>query len=156
MANATIEKKEFVMKSVPKNWTGDNLEQELFKAFERGEEYQKKKDADEFKSIVETNLHKATTLSENIFLSASKDYEVKIEKALLKIDDIHHFETIFIVDRKSYFSKQIKDVYKKSFEVKKNFNCDEFRIDFMFMPSSENINMESMNADGFVFGYGQK
>lgn len=45
MAIAIKDKTRHVMDSVPKNWTGENLDKELFRAFERGEEYQKKKDA---------------------------------------------------------------------------------------------------------------
>ena len=156
MAIAIKDKTRHVMDSVPKNWTGENLDKELFRAFERGEEYQKKKDAEEWEERVKTNLSKATTLSETIFHTAYEDYKVKIKKALLKIDNIEHFETLFIVDRGTYFSENLKEVYKKSFSIKKDFNCDTFRIDFKFMPSSENLNIESINSDGFVFSYGQE
>lgn len=156
MAIAIKDKTRHVMDSIPKNWTGENLDKELFRAFERGEEYQKKKDAEEWEERVKTNLSKATTLSETIFHTAYEDYKVKIKKALLKIDNIEHFETLFIVDRETYFSENLKEVYKKSFSIKKDFNCDSFRIDFKFMPSSENLNIELINSDGFVFSYGQE
>lgn len=142
-------------KNIPSNWSGVDLEQFGWEQFQRGEEHQKQKTKDEFNAIIEKNIGRATTLSENIFHIAQKDYEVNISKALLKIESLYHFETIFLVDKEDFLSSKIKSVYEKSHSIKSDFNCDEFYISFKFMPFSENINRDCLHVDGFTLEYGQ-
>lgn len=142
--------------AIPKKWEGKDIYEELFKAFERGEAHQRERDQKEFEAELGKNISKATTLSENIFHTASKDYLVRIIRAYLKVDAVDHFETLFLVDREDYLSEKLLEVYKKSHSVKSDFNSDDFRINFKFMPMSDNLNYDCLYSDGFTLQYGEK
>lgn len=140
-------------KSIPNNWDGLNLEQFGWEQFQRGEAYQKQKDQEDFENSLSKNLNKAATLSESIFHTANNDYFVHITKAYLKLETIHQYETLFLVDKKDFLSDKLREVYQKSHSIKADFNCDDFYISFKFMPFSEDLNLDSLHSDGFTLVY---
>lgn len=141
--------------AIPNNWSGVDIDKFGWEQFQRGEAHQRKKTEDEFNAILDKNIGRATTLSENIFHIAHEDYAVNIKKAILKIDTVYQYETLFLVDKSDYLSNKIKSVYQKSHSIKADFNCDEFYISFKFMPFSEDINSDCIHVDGFTLEYGQ-
>lgn len=152
---ADLKKQTSNAQSIPSNWSGIELDKFGWEQFQRGEAHQKRKTQEELQAILDKNVGRATTLSENIFHIAHEDYSVDIKKALLKIDTLHQYETLFLVDKADYLSEKIKDVYLKSQNIKADFNCDEFYISFKFMPYSDALNRDCIHTDGFTLEYGQ-
>lgn len=141
--------------TIPSNWSGIDIEKFGWEQFQRGEAYQKEKTKSEIQEILDRNVGRATTLSENIFHIAHKEHSVDIKKALLKIDTLHQYEALFLVEKSDYLSEKIKNVYLKSQTIKSDFNCDEFYITFKFMPYSDTLNQDCIHNDGFTLEYGQ-
>lgn len=141
-------------KAIPKKWDVTQLEEEFFKAFERGEDYQKKKIADDYIDSFHKNLTKATSLSENIFHTSFNDYGVKVKKVYLRPNDTCYFESLFLVATEDYLSDKMLDVYRKSAEITANFNDPNFRIDFKFMSYTKDLNIDRIHSDGFSYEYG--
>lgn len=145
-----------VSNPIPTNWSSFDINKFGWEQFQRGEAHQKKKTEDEFNSILEKNIGRATTLSENIFHIAHEDYSVNIKKAILKIDNLYQYETLFLVEKSDYLSNKIKGVYQKSHSIKADFNSDDFYISFKFMPFSDDLNTDCIHVDGFTLEYGQR
>ncbi len=131
-----------------------NIQEFGWDQFQRGEEHQKQKDENELKATLLKNLNRATTLSESIFHTAINDYAIHITKAFLKLENINHYETLFLVNKKDFLSVKLKEVYKKSHSVKADFNCEDFYISFKFMPYSDDLNTDCIHSDGFTLTYG--
>lgn len=151
----TITSSKTTVNTIPSNWSGIDINDFGWEQFQRGEAHQKQKTKDEFNAILEKNIGKATTLSENIFHIAHEDYSVDIKKAMLKIDTLNNYETLFLVSKDDFISEKIKCVYQKSHSIKADFNCDDFYISFKFMPFSEDLNADCIHVDGFTLEYGQ-
>ncbi|TDG37753.1 hypothetical protein EZJ43_01270 [Pedobacter changchengzhani] len=151
-----IKKQTTNAQSIPSNWSETDMDKFGWEQFQRGEAHQKKKSQAEVQTIFDKNVGRATTLSENIFHIAQEDYCVNIKKALLKIDTLHQYEALFLVDKADYLSDKIKEVYLKSQNIKSDFNCDDFYISFKFMPFSETLNRDCIHNDGFTLEYGQR
>jgi hypothetical protein len=139
--------------SVPKNWDLSKIEEEFFKAFERGEAHARKQDREKIHAALIKNIEKATTLSEGIFHTSKTDFGVNTEKAFIKVVSVNHYEALFAVQKSDYLKPQMLEVYKKSHSIKTKFSNTDFSIDFKFMPIADHINIELINSDGFIFEY---
>jgi hypothetical protein len=103
------------------------------------------------KSFIE-NIEKAFSISENLYFDINTDKFV-IASLFLKANHISSFDVLFLVDLKHYLSDQRKKVYEIARNIKKSSNKDLFEINFSFMPTSENINYNLLESDGFVYRY---
>jgi len=143
--------------STPVKWEKTTFDSnDMWMAFQRGEEYQKDKQNKEFEQTLSKNINKAAVLSENIFNTAINDYGVNVYKAFLRADSLKNFDALFLVELKDYLSGKFKDIYTKSHLIKSEFNDNSFHISFKFMPNSDDVNLDCIYSDGYMFAYGKK
>jgi hypothetical protein len=72
-------------------------------------------------------------------------------RSFLKIIDIYTFETIHLINLDSYLNAEFrKQAYDLTFELSKEFNNSDFRIDFHLTDDSESINFELLESNGFM------
>jgi hypothetical protein len=152
--STTIIKSEIA--NTPDNWEKTSFSSDdMWQAFQRGEQYQINKQEQEFNETLTKNLNRAAFLSEGIFHTAINDYNVGIQKAYLKAETIENFDVLFLVNLDDFMSEKIKDIYKRSHLVKSEFNGADFHISFKFMPSSDSLNLDSISSDGYMLEYGK-
>lgn len=142
-------------KVLPKNWDikdGD-IEEEFFKAFERGERHGVESYKQTIKDGIKHRFNRAATLSETLFDKIEKDFKVDVKELILNYSNMPCFQSLFIIPRDFYLSDAMLEIYRESNKLKADFNDDNFRIDFKFMYDSESINYSLLEADGFVMIY---
>lgn len=151
-----VSKKESLKEKVlPENWDIKDgaLEEEFFKAFERGEKHGVKSYKESIKKDIFHKFNRAATLSETLLGSIQKNYDVEVIKLILNYNNMPCFESLFILPKDFYLSEQMLDIYRESNKLKSDFNDDKFRIDFKFMFDSASINYNLLKADGFKMMY---
>lgn len=140
---------------LPKNWDfeKEDLCIEFYKAFERGENFQKKNAEEKLEKVVNQLFERATYLSENMFHKIKDEIKADVTKMMLKISDLPSFQAIILVSKKDFLSSKMSEVYKEAFKLKSTFNDATFRIDFNFMKDSETLNHSLLESDGYILTY---
>ncbi|MGO3195482.1 MAG: hypothetical protein ACTIKE_15825 [Sphingobacterium sp.] len=156
VAKRVAKKETLKDKILPKNWDikDSSLEEEFFKAFERGEKHGVESFKETLKKDIQHRINRAATLSETLHDKITKDYNINISKLILNYSNMPCFESLFIIPKEFYLSDQMLNLYKDANQLKADFNeYDTFRIDFKFMFDSPSINYALLRADGFVMMY---
>lgn len=140
---------------LPKNWDfdKDDLCTEFYKAFERGENYQKKNAEEKLEKEINQLFERATYLSESIFHKIKDEMKVDATKMMLNISDLPCFQAVIFVSKKDFLSPKMSDIYKEAYKLKSKFNDSTFRIDFNFMRDSETLNHSLLESDGYILTY---
>lgn len=103
---------------------------------------------------LESNLTRAQELSINL-LNDIKSSGFECSTLKLKIKDIYHFSSIFIINEDDYCKDDFLKIYEKSITLKKEVNEDRtFDFTTIFTPESDDLEKESMVADGYILSYG--
>ena len=103
---------------------------------------------------LESNLKRAQELSINLF-SEIKSSGFECSTVKLKIKDIYHFSSIFVINEDDYCKDDFLKIYEKSIALKKEVNEDRtFDFTTIFTPESEDLEKDSMVADGYILSYG--
>lgn len=140
---------------LPKNWDFDkeDLCLEFYKAFERGENYQKKNAEEKLNQQINQLFERATFLSERMFHKVKDEMNVNAQKMLLNISNLPVFKTIILVPKDDFLSKKMSVVYNEAYQMKSKFNDANFRIDFQFMKDSDDVNHSLLDSDGYILTY---
>lgn len=147
-----MERRERVL---PKKWNINDadLEEEFFRAFERGEKFQKEKTEIKLRNEIEHKFNRATTLSETLFNKIRTEFEADVTKLIINYSEMPCFQSLFILKKDFYLSSKMLELYNESNKLKSDFNDESFRIDFKFMIDSDKINYNLLESDGFVLNY---
>ncbi|MCB0480225.1 MAG: hypothetical protein KDC83_02285 [Flavobacteriales bacterium] len=101
----------------------------------------------------ESNLHRAKQLSEQM-LDTIFQNGFKCESIHLKIKDIYHFSSIYLIDEDDYCSDEFLDIYKESIKLKSEANISQsFNYTIIFTPNNEFLNKKRILADGYFLSY---
>jgi hypothetical protein len=124
---------------------------DIIEAWENGKAYYN----DYMRNMFMENVSKIKSKSENLFNDINRDKN-RSRTLLLKINSINSFSIIYMLDREIYSSDdKVKNIYQKSWDMEKEFDKEKIMLDISFMPYSENININRLNADGYTSFYGK-
>lgn len=127
---------------------------DLIDAYLKGKKAQADQDNQMRLEKLEYNLKKAMELSEGMF-SAIKSSGFSCDQVRLKIKDIYHFSSVFIVGEDDFCDDKFLEIYEKSIELKKKANkSGTFDFTTIFTPKNEELEEKSLIADGYIFNYG--
>ncbi len=102
---------------------------------------------------LESNLKRAQDLSLKL-VSEIKSNGFDCSTVKLKIKDIYHFSSIFLINEDDFCNDDFLKIYEKSIALKKEVNADRtFDFTTIFTPESEDIEKDSMVADGYILSY---
>ncbi len=102
---------------------------------------------------LDTNLEKAKELSVKLYNSIN-GLGFKCSSIKLKIKDIYHFSSIFIVNEEDYINDDFLKVYKESMTLKNKANKEKtFDFTTIFAPMHSKVEINNMLADGYIFSY---
>ncbi|MBS1669149.1 MAG: hypothetical protein JST58_17370 [Bacteroidetes bacterium] len=110
-----------------------------------------KKEYAEFKiKVLNKNLDIAKGLSVD-FLKSLNAHDIKSISIHLKILSLEVFEAAFIIPAETYFSNS----FAKAVELSKEFKgtSENIEVIYKFMPFSDDIDYDILNAEGFVYSY---
>lgn len=102
------------------------------------------------KSLFRTNLLKTNQITEDL-LSHLGTLNVQPISAYLKIESGTSFSMIITVNLEDYISDKILKAYGWISDIEMEVNNKNYSIDLSFMHGDENVNIESLNADGYRF-----
>lgn len=99
------------------------------------------------------NLEKAKSLSVHLFESIKKQ-GFSCSSIKLKIKDIYHYSSIFLVSEDDYINDDFLKIYSESIKIKKEANKEKtFDFTTVFAPMNSDIELNNMLADGYIFTY---
>jgi len=102
---------------------------------------------------LEANLKKAKSLSVHLFESI-KEQGFNCSSIKLKIKDIYHYSSIFLVNEDDYINDDFLNIYSQSIKIKKEANKEKtFDFTTIFAPMNSDVEFNNMLADGYIFSY---
>lgn len=145
--------------SVPNNWNPDKLLKQFdlrhwVEGYDFGfSEGHKEGHKQAFDQVIEEfnkNILKATVMSSEVY-NLIMSLGVTTCKAYFKIASIHTFESLFMIDEKSFINKDLRHtIYEIFLEQYKNQGSSKFHLDFTLTDYSESVNIDLLKSDGFV------
>ena len=154
----STQNKEVIKSPVPERWervedvfTGDQLIDAYFKGIEKGKNEHIRILTKQF----QTNLEKATELSEKLFKEIAK-LKFHPQEVHLKADEITKFKALIIVSKADFISDTFNKAYSISRKLMRESENDEFYITFSFTPASDKLSEHCLISDGFFMKYDPK
>jgi len=122
----------------------------LQSSYMRGrEDFQKGIEID-FKKNLQSAAHSSSLLKSKL-----SEVDVKVVDLYLKFENFNTFKCLVILQRDDFYKK-----YKrwKSYKISEHINSTNSRIDlkFSFMSDSEDLMIDNITSDGFIFKYGSE
>lgn len=102
------------------------------------------------RSTFDTNVRLTNQIAENL-ITYLKELNIQPLSAYLKIDSIFNFSIIFTTTLNDYISERLLQAYNWISDTEKRVRTQNYNIDLSFMHEDENLNIESLNSDGFKF-----
>lgn len=122
----------------------------LQSSYMRGrEDFQKGIEID-FKKNLQSAAHSSSLLKSKL-----SEVDVKVVDLYLKFENFNTFKCLVILQRDDFYKK---DKRWKSYKISEHINCTNSRIDlkFSFMSDSEDLMIDNITSDGFIFKYGSE
>lgn len=102
---------------------------------------------------LESNLKLAQELSIELYTKII-DEGFKCSTVKLKIKDIYHFSSVFLIDLDDYCKDSFLKIYEESIKLKKKVNEGKtFDFTTIFTPESEELEKNNLIADGYILSY---
>src|SRR5690606_27299965 len=111
---------------------------------------------EDFCSEIETDFKKklqSAAHSSSLIRSKLSEIQVDIFDMYLKFIDCNTFKGLVILNKDDFYDKEKR---WKSYKLAEHINSTNSRIDltFSFMSSSEDLMVENISSDGYIFKYG--
>jgi hypothetical protein len=122
----------------------------LQSSYMRGrEDFQKGIEID-FKKNLQSAAHSSSLLKSKL-----SEVDVKVVDLYLKFENFNTFKCLVILQRDDFYKK---DKRWKSYKISEHINSTNSRIDlkFSFMSDSEDLMIDNITSDGFIFKYGSE
>lgn len=122
----------------------------LHSSYVRGrEDFQKEIETD-FQKNLQSAAHSSSLLKSKLF-----ELGVSVKDMYLKFMNFNTFKCLVILDTDDFYDKNKR---WNSYNVAESINNTNSRIDltFSFMSNSEDLMVENIASDGFIFRYGSK
>ncbi|MEA1784474.1 hypothetical protein U1E44_00070 [Arenibacter sp. GZD96] len=120
----------------------------LHSSYVRGrEDFQKEVEVD-FKKNIQSAAHSSSLLKSKL-----SEIGVDVKDMYLKIVNFNTFKCLVILNKEDYYSENKRWT---SYKISEQINNTNSRIDltFSFMSSSEQLMVDNITSDGFIFKYG--
>lgn len=120
----------------------------LHSSYVRGrEDFQKEVEID-FKKNIQSAAHSSSLLKSKL-----SEIDVDVKGMFLKVINFNTFKCLVIVNEEDFYSR---DKRWNSYKISEDINSTNSRIDltFSFMSNSEEIMVDNVTSDGFIFKYG--
>ncbi|MGY5847134.1 hypothetical protein ACW6QP_06910 [Salegentibacter sp. HM20] len=120
----------------------------LHSSYVRGrEDFQKEIEID-FKKNLQSAAHSSSLLKSKLL-----EVGVEVKEMYLKIINFNAFKCLVVIKKEDYYSKEKR---WKSYKISEHINSTNSRIDltFSFMSYSEELVVDNITSDGFIFKYG--
>lgn len=113
------------------------------------EDFQKEVEVD-FKKNIQSAAHSSSLLKSKL-----SEIDVDVKSMFLKVINFNTFKCLVIVDEDDYYSREKR---WNSYKISEDINSTNSRIDltFSFMSNSEDLMVDNVTSDGFIFRYGTK
>ncbi len=120
----------------------------LHSSYVRGREDLQKEIESDFKKNIQSAAHSSSLLKSKLL-----EKDVVVNEMYLKIINYNSFKCMVVLRKEDYYSK---DKRWNSYKISENINKTNSRIDltFSFMANSENLVVDNITSDGFIFKYG--
>lgn len=122
----------------------------LQSSYMRGrEDFQKGIEID-FKKNLQSAAHSSSLLKSKL-----SEVDVKVVDLYLKFENFNTFKCLVILQSDDFYKK---DKRWKSYKISEHINSTNSRIDlkFSFMSDSEDLMIDNITSDGFIFKYGSE
>lgn len=122
----------------------------LHSSYIRGrEDFQKEIETD-FQKNLQSAAHSSSLLKSKLF-----ELGVSVKDMYLKFVNFNTFKCLVVLDSDDFYDKAKR---WSSYKVAKTINNTNSRIDltFSFMSNSDDLMVENIASDGFIFRYGSK
>ncbi|SHJ67813.1 hypothetical protein SAMN04487911_13028 [Arenibacter nanhaiticus] len=120
----------------------------LHSSYVRGrEDFQKEVEVD-FKKNIQSAAHSSSLLKSKL-----SEIGVDVKGMFLKVINFNTFKCLVIVDEEDFYSRNKR---WNSYKISEDINSTNSRIDltFSFMSNSEELMVDNVISDGFIFKYG--
>lgn len=120
----------------------------LHSSYVRGrEDFQKEVEID-FKKNIQSAAHSSSLLKSKL-----SEIDVDVKGMFLKVINFNTFKCLVIVNEEDFYSR---DKRWNSYKISEDINSTNSRIDltFSFMSNSDEIMVDNVTSDGFIFKYG--
>lgn len=126
------------------------IERFIDESYKRGYDAKDEEMASKLRSTFDTNVKLTNQIAENLIIYL-KELNIHPLSAYLKIDSIFNFNIIFTTALNDYISEKLLEAYTWINDTEKSVRSPNYNIDLSFMHEDENLNIESLNSDGFKF-----
>lgn len=120
----------------------------LHSSYIRGREDFQKEVEEDFKKNIQSAAHSSSLLKSKLV-----EIDVDVKDMFLKVINFNTFKCLVIIDEKDFYSREKR---WNSYKISEEINSTNSRIDltFSFMSNSEEIMVDNVTSDGFIFKYG--
>lgn len=126
---------------------------DILQAYEKGKEFGKSEVQQILMEKIKSNIQTSTSICQQTMEMMRTKFGFECEAVHLRIDDAIKYDVLFIVDEEDYVSKDFLKVYDFIGKKVLAANNDTFHLSYIFMTDSEDIELDSMLADGFIYRY---
>lgn len=141
---------------MPSNWSSTQNKDYFFSADQMIEAYEKgcsdgfSIQINKMRTEFIANLKEATNKAVSFFNTINADNEICMS-IYLRVTDTNQFDLLFTIDKEIFFNPKVsRAVYAKSFEFEKQNPS----LSISFLPNLENINLNRLSSDRYLFAYG--
>lgn len=122
----------------------------LHSSYVRGREDLQKDVEIDFKKNLQSAAHSSSLLKSKL-----SEIDVKVLDMYLKFVHFNTFKCLVVLEKDDFYNK---DIRWKSYKLSESINSTNSRIDltFSFMSNSEDLMIDNITSDGFIFRYGSK
>lgn len=119
----------------------------LHSSYKRGREDVIKEVEKEFQNNLQSAAQSSSLLKSKLLQD-----DIEVKDMYIKVVDFNTFKCLVIINKKDYVSKLKR---RKSYKVSEHINDTNNRIDldFSLMSFSEDLMVENITSDGFIFKY---
>lgn len=153
----TFTEKSSIKGPLPNNWQkkGEINSDDVINAYVKGKNDGKNEFNKELRNKFQRNLHKAISVSENVYESVNQ-HGIHLSSIHLRAENLNNFSVLFVTNAGDFLSTKFKSAYSISRRIKEKAIAEDFYISFSFMPDSKNLNQDCLTADGYFLKYEEK
>jgi len=114
-----------------------------------------KKDIDHTKKVLLQEFSKNLNLAFKASIDLSEIIELKYGSKVianrLKVNNINSFKSAIIIDKDFYLSEEYDKMLIECYAMEEDHSKEDLILEFTFMPGSEDLNVDMLISDGFIF-----
>ncbi|HEY0175800.1 MAG TPA: hypothetical protein VGC08_05440 [Pedobacter sp.] len=148
--NATVNSENWIETIKNSGFSLSEVEKFIDESYKSGYDAKDEEIRSRMMNIFTTNIILTNQITEDLLVYL-EELNIHPLSAYLKIDSIVSFHIIFTVKLNDYISEELLKAYDWISDTEKKVRNTNYNIDLSFMHEDENLNMESLNPDGFRF-----